>query len=295
MIRPAAFEFNAQTAVNNAFQKAGERVAQEEALKEFDNFVQLLCDKGVEVTVIQDSFEPHTPDSIFPNNWVSFHEDGSLVLYPMFAPNRRNERNKNIIDSIADRFYIRSVIDLTHYESIHVFLEGTGSMVLDRENEYAYACLSARTNPTSLYDFCNTLGYRPVLFNAVDDAGNEIYHTNVMMCIADEYVVICLDTIKETAQKTMLLNKFEETGKTVMEISMTQMKHFAGNTLQVENRVGKKLLVMSTQAYQSLSAEQVQVLESFNPILHAPLNTIEQNGGGSARCMMAEIFLPLNV
>lgn len=293
MIRPAAFAYNPQTAVNNSFQKeAGHEAIQQKALQEFDDFVNMLRANGIDVTVMDDIPLPHTPDSVFPNNWVSFHEDGTVVTYPMFADNRRTERNKNIIEKMAGRFFIRSATDLTFYENKNEFLEGTGSMVLDRDNELAYTCLSPRTYPSVLYDFANAMGYRPVLFNAVDAQGNEIYHTNVMMCIADEYAVICLETVRDHFQKQMLLQKFEETGKEVIEITIAQMNHFAGNMLQVENNEGEKLLVMSTQAFESLNSRQRALLESFNPIIHSPLFTIEENGGGSARCMMAEIFLP---
>ena len=294
MIRPAAFAFNPQTAVNNSFQKITEQLdVHEKALLEFDNFVHILSVYGIKITVIQDTLEPHTPDSVFPNNWISFHEDGSVVLYPMFANNRKLERNKNVVEKLKETFFIRSTIDLTTYEQQNAYLEGTGSMVLDRDHEIAYACLSPRTNASVLYDFCDSIGYSPVLFNAVDENEKEIYHTNVMMCMADTYVVICLESIKDQLQKQMLADKFKETGKKVIEINLQQMNHFAGNMLQVENIAGNQFLIMSTQAYNSLTAEQITVLESFNPIIHSSLNTIEQNGGGSARCMMAEIFLPL--
>jgi len=294
MIRPAAFAFNPQTAVNNSFQKITEQLhVHEKALQEFDNFVHVLSVYGIKVTVIQDTREPHTPDSVFPNNWISFHEDGTVVLYPMFAENRKLERNKNIVEKLNETFFIRTTIDLTNYEQQNAFLEGTGSMVLDRDNEIAYACLSPRTNASVLYDFCDATGYSPVLFNAVDENGKEIYHTNVMMCMADSYVVICFDSIKDQLQKQMLTDKFEETGKKIIEISLEQMNHFAGNMLQVENVAGNQFIIMSTQAYNSLTEEQTNLLQTFNPIIHSSLDTIEQSGGGSARCMMAEIFLPL--
>lgn len=294
MIRPAAFAFNPQTAVNNSFQKITAQLhVHEKALIEFDNFVSLLSIYGIKVTVIQDTLEPHTPDSIFPNNWISFHEDGTVVLYPMFANNRKIERNKNVVEKLSETFFIRSTIDLTAYEQKNTYLEGTGSMVLDRDNEIAYACLSPRTHASVLYDLCDSIGYSPVLFNAVDKNDKEIYHTNVMMCIADAYVVVCYDCIKDELQRQMLADKFEATGKEVIVISLQQMNHFAGNMLQVENIAGNQFLIMSTQAYNSLTAEQIGRLELFNPIIHSSLNTIEENGGGSARCMMAEIFLPV--
>ena len=294
MIRPAAFAFNQQTSVNNAFQHLSETEnVQEEALQEFDTFVEKLKQHNINVIVIQDNPSPHTPDSIFPNNWVSFHEDGTSVLYPMFAANRQQERNKQVIEKLSTDFYIRTTIDLTDYEKKNIFLEGTGSMVLDRDNELAYACLSPRTHASALYDFCNSMGYRPLLFRAVDGSNQAIYHTNVMMCMADEYVVICMDTIKDEMQQQMLLKKFMETGKEVVTISIDQMNHFAGNMLQVSNIEGQSFLIMSTQAFNSLTEKQVAALQKYNPIIHSPLDTIELNGGGSARCMMAEIFLPL--
>ncbi len=296
MIRPAAFAYNPQTAVNNRFQKKSEPLnVQQKALQEFDDFVKMLRTSGINVTVIEDVPEPHTPDAVFPNNWVSFHEDGTVVLYPMFAPNRQLERNKNVIASINKTFFIRSTIDLTGYEKQGIFLEGTGSMVLDRPYELAYACLSPRTCPTALYDFCDAMGYQPVLFNASDAEGNEIYHTNVMMCVADQYAIICLETIRDTVQKQMLVSRLTETGKEIIGISLEQMNQFAGNMLQLENKAGEQLLVMSTRAFHSLNEDQVNQIRSFNPIIHSPLNTIEDNGGGSARCMMAELFLPYKI
>src|SRR5690606_9997875 len=246
MIRPAAFSFNQQTAVNNSFQKqSAQGDVHSKALEEFDDFVDLLRLNGIRVTVIQDTPEPHTPDSVFPNNWVSFHEDGTVVLYPMFAENRRLERNKNVIEKISDAFFIRSMIDLTGYEQKQASLEGTGSMVLDRDNAIAYACISPRTNASALYEFCDALGYRPVLFNATDAYGREIYHTNVMMCVADAYVVICLESIKDEFQRNMLKGVFEESDKVIIEISIEQMNCFAGNMLQVANIAGAQFLVMS--------------------------------------------------
>src|SRR5688500_18910694 len=294
MIRPVNFGFNAETAVNNAFQVAGQdAAAQEKAKKEFDGFVQLLRQNGVDVTVVNDTPDPHTPDSIFPNNWVSFHNDGTIILYPMFAVNRRQERKPEIIQQIGSRFDIRHTVDLTTYEPQDKFLEGTGSMVLDRDKKIAYACISPRTDKTILSDFAKKMNYRPVAFTAVDEKGRAIYHTNVMMCVADKYVVICLDSIADATERAMVVEVINESGKEIITITLEQMNHFAGNMLQVENVKGKKLLVMSSQAYMALSADQVKKLESYNQILYASLDTIETNGGGSARCMMAEVFLPV--
>jgi hypothetical protein len=294
MIRPVNFSFNAETAVNNAFQVAdagaGDQ-AQEQALAEFEGFVQLLRDNGVDVTVVQDSPDPYTPDSIFPNNWVSFHADGTVCLYPMYALNRRHERKPGVLHAVAERFTIGRTLDLTDYEKNNLFLEGTGSMVLDRDNKTAYACLSPRTDRQVLFDFCQKLGYTAELFTAVDPGGQAIYHTNVMMCVADRYVVVCLDSVQDQPEREHLAATIGRSGKTLIPITLDQMNHFAGNMLQVHNENGEKLLVMSSQAYDSLTPGQVRQLEGFNRILHAPLTTIETNGGGSARCMLAEIHL----
>lgn len=292
MIRPARFSYNVKTAVNNTFQKDNkEEDVQQKALKEFDDFVKKLSNAGVNVTVIEDTTEPHTPDSVFPNNWVSFHEDGSIVLYPMFAVNRRTERKQSVLDTISKKFIVSKTIDLSSFENENKFLEGTGSMVFDREHKIAYACLSQRTEKTLVEDFCKRIDYTPCIFTATDKAGKEIYHTNVMMCVADAYVVICMDSIKDENERKILNEIIASTQKDIIEISIQQMNAFAGNMLQVINNKNEKLLVMSTQAYESLTKEQVVKISSYNKIIHSPLNTIETNGGGSARCMMAEIFL----
>lgn len=294
MIQPVNFGYNAETAVNNAFQVAGNDAgAQEKAAEEFQQFVTVLRKNGVDVTVVKDTPEPYTPDSIFPNNWVSFHSDGTVMLYPMYAMNRRLERKQHVLDTIKNKFNITRQVDLSGYESENIFLEGTGSMVLDRDNKIAYACLSPRTEKKVLDDFCNKAGYKPIAFTSVDENGKEIYHTNVMMCVADKYVVICLDSIRDKKEKQFVTDTINKSGKSIIDISYHQMNHFAGNMLQVENNEGEKLLVMSSQAYQSLTKEQVSELEKYNKIVHSSLTTIETNGGGSARCMMAEIHLPL--
>lgn len=296
MIRPVNFAFNAETAVNNAFQVAGETdEVQETARLEFDGFVKLLRENGVDVTVVEDTPVPYTPDSIFPNNWVSFHADGTVLLYPMFAPNRRTERKPHILEALTGHFTIRQTLDLTGFEHQNLFLEGTGSMVLDRDQKIAYACLSPRTDRTVLEDFCTKMQYRAVIFDAVDASGQHIYHTNVMMCVADRYVVICLDSIADAGQRQQVSDSITQSGKAIIPISLDQMAHFAGNMLQVQNAAGERLLIMSSQAFESLKETQLQQLTSFNRILHASLHTIESNGGGSARCMLAEIHLPERV
>lgn len=292
MIRPVNFSFNAETAVNNAFQVAGKETdAQKKALEEFDAFVQLLRDNDIDVMVVNDTLDPHTPDSIFPNNWVSFHEQGTVCLYPMYASNRRLERKPAVLDAIKGRFRIGETVDLSGYEQEHLFLEGTGSMVLDRDRKIAYACLSPRTHQKVLLDFCSKMHYTPEAFTAVDAKGRPIYHTNVMMCVADRYVVVCLDAIPLIPEREHLALTIRGSGKTLIPITLDQMNRFAGNMLQVQNHAGEKLLVMSSQAYSSLWQGQIRQLESFNRILYSPLTTIETNGGGSARCMLAEIHL----
>ncbi len=294
MIRPVNFGYNAETAVNNAFQVKGkDDDIHKKALKEFDTFVKVLEQNGVDVTVAEDTKEPHTPDSIFPNNWVSFHNDGTVLLYPMYAVNRRTERKEHVLEKLAQKFSIKRKIDLSRYEKENIFLEGTGSMVLDRGNKITYACLSPRTDEKVLADFCTQMGYTAVVFHAVDGNAQAIYHTNVMMCVADKYIVMCLDSIPDKTEKERVIDSIRKTGKEIIDISLEQMNHFAGNMLQIENGGGQKLLVMSTQAYESLNNGQKQQLESFNKIIHSPLTTIETNGGGSARCMMAEVHLPV--
>jgi hypothetical protein len=292
MIRPVNFSFNAETAVNNAFQVKGfETDAQEKATFEFDAFVDVLRNAGVDVTVVNDTPEPYTPDSIFPNNWISFHEDGKIVFYPMYAANRRLERKESVLNEIQNKFQVKETIDLSPFEKENLFLEGTGSMVLDRGNKIAYACLSPRTDKELLEKFCKIADYQPIVFNAIDEKNQPIYHTNVLMCVADKYVVICMNAIVSQEEKNLVGKSIIASGKIIVEISFDQMNHFAGNMLQLQNNKAENLLVMSSQAHQSLSETQKELLLKYNPILHSSLNTIEINGGGSARCMMAEIYL----
>lgn len=294
MIRPVNFGFNAETATNNAFQiNEQSDDVQKKALLEFDNFVKKLSANKVDVTVVEDTPVPYTPDSIFPNNWISFHND-KICLYPMYAPNRRLERKDTVLDVLKRKFIINKTIDLAHYEKENIFLEGTGSMVLDRKNKLAYACLSERTNAKILDDFCKNFDYSPVVFNSYDLKGLPIYHTNVVMNVGEQFVIICLDTVKNNAEREMLKAKFEQTGKQLIEISYDQMNNFAGNMLQVKNTEGKQFLVMSQAAFNSLNKEQLETINSYNEIIYTDLSTIEKNGGGSARCMLAEIFLAPN-
>ncbi len=294
MIRPVNFGFNEQTAGSNAFQNrnAEQQLVQDKALTEFDAMVAKLRDNGVEVIVIQDTAEPHTPDSIFPNNWVSFHRDGNVFLYPMMAENRRLERREDIILGLENEFKIKNVIDLSRFESENKFLEGTGSMVLDREHKLAYACLSPRTDKDVLDLFCLESGYKPVLFHAVDQSGMDIYHTNVLMCVGSNFVVICLESIRDTDEKFWVIETIAASQKQLIDISFEQMNHFAGNMLEVQNLQGEKMIVMSKSAWDSLNQQQREKLRSFCKPVYSDISTIESNGGGRARCMMAEVHLP---
>ncbi len=294
MIQPVQFEFNSETAVNNSFQvNSTDENVQQKAQKEFDQLIQKLRQNGSDITLVKDTPVPHTPDSVFPNNWISFHENATICLYPMFAKNRRMERKQSVLDALQAKFLVQHTIDLTSFEEQSLFLEGTGSMVLDRVNKIAFACLSPRTDPAVLENFCEQLNYHPVAFCAVDEQQQPIYHTNVMMCVADKYAVICSESIADEAERNMVLGILAASGKAIIEISYNQMNHFAGNMLQVHNQSGQQLLVMSSQAYFALNEDQISLMEHYNPIIHSDITTIETNGGGSARCMMAEIFLPL--
>lgn len=294
MIRPVKFGFNEQTAGNNSFQKRGyEQSAQEMALEEFDNFVTLLRSNGVEVVVVEDTPEPHTPDSIFPNNWFSTHSTGELVLYPMCALNRRLERKEsvlNVLKQIGDKGKAKKTVDLTHWERENLFLEGTGSLIFDRKNMLAFACRSLRCDIKVLEDFCAKMDYEYLDFGAYDREGNPIYHTNVMMCIGEKFVVACLDSIRDINERTDFIEFVEDCDKELIEITMEQMEEFAGNMLQLKNKDGDPLLIMSATAKRSLTSDQLERLTSYCKIVAPELESIEVNGGGSARCMLAEIF-----
>lgn len=297
MIEPIAFGYNAETAKNNYFQveQTGSDI-QSKALAEFNTFVEKLREKGINVITIKDTLDPHTPDSIFPNNWVSFHKDGKVVLYPMFASNRRVERREDIIESIQEQgFEVVEVDDWSFSETQGHFLEGTGSMIFDHDNKIAYGSVSLRLDEKLFREFCTKYGFAPVVFHSFQTVGTErlpIYHTNVMMCVADRFVVICLDCIDDELEREKVVETIKGSGKEIIEISEEQMQQFAGNMLQVQNKEGEKFLVMSQTAYQSLSSEQVAAIEKYCEIIYSDLNTIEVNGGGSARCMLAEVFLP---
>ncbi len=295
MIEPVAFGFNEQTAVNNYFQVQQEGNVQDKALKEFNDFVEKLRAKDINVITIKDTFEPKTPDSIFPNNWVSFHKDGKVVLYPMFAENRRLERRDDIINQIKEQFEVTEVIDYSGAEKDNLFLEGTGSMIFDHDNKLAYGSVSLRLDEGLFRKFCSDFGFQPVVFHSYQTAGEErlpIYHTNVMMFVADQFVVICLDCIDDESERNNVIETIKNSGKELIEISEDQMQNFAGNMLQVHNKSGEKFLVMSQSAYKSLNRDQVSAIEKYCEIIYSDLEVIETNGGGSARCMLAEVFLP---
>ncbi len=295
MVRPAHFGFNEETAANNAFQVNDQSLSQfeiqEKAKVEFDAFVVKLRAAGINVIVVEDTSEPLTPDAVFPNNWVTFHQDGLIITYPMYASKRRLERREDVLNDLSKSYTISNHVRMEGYEAENRFLEGTGSMILDRPNRLVYACLSPRTDPELLEEFGQITGYTPVVFHAVDEQGQDIYHTNVMMAMGESFVVIVMDSINNPQEKADLLALFKVTEKEVIDLSLEQMQSFAGNMLQVRNTTGQTFLVMSTQAYEALRQEQIAQIEKHTRILHSPIKTIETYGGGSARCMMAEVFL----
>ena len=292
MIRPVCFAFNAQTASNNHFQQMPEvgKDVQKMALEEFDAMARLLESRGVPPLVIQDTAEPETPDSIFPNNWFSSHKDGTLVLYPMFAPNRRAERKGAVVKRILEATGACRIIDLTYWEKEGKFLESTGSMVLDRNSRTAYACLSPRTSPEVLQDFCRKMDYTPVPFHAVDRSGKPIYHTNVMMALGRSFAVLCKEAFACEADLKMVTDSLLSHGKSIVEITLDQMEHFAGNMLEVQNDRGERLLLMSQSAFDALREDQRANLSREDTLVPIPVPHIESVGGGSVRCMLAELF-----
>lgn len=299
MVRPSSFRMNEQTAVNNYFQsnsELGPEAIVQEARVKFDAMVTALRGAGVEVVVFDEPEGSDTPDALFPNNWISMHADKRVALYPMYAENRREERREEVLDLLEkEGFQIEEIVDYTSAEEEGFFLEGTGSMILDHINRIAYCALSERADEELFIEFCEDFEYTPCTFNAyqsVNDQRLRIYHTNVMMCVADRYAVVCLECIDDASERKQLKNQLKDSGKTIVAITEDQMHQFAGNMLQVGDQDGTPILVMSDTAYNSLRPDQLRLLESFNPIIHPELNLIEQCGGGSARCMMAEIFLP---
>lgn len=300
MIRPVAFRMNEQTAVNNYYQKILDGISPEtvnaKAQKEFDTLVTKLRKVGVNVTVVEDTLEPNTPDSIFPNNWISFHESGDVALYPMFAENRRPERREDILDILEEEgFEINQIVDYTSAEEDSIFLEGTGSLLLDRENGKAYCALSPRADEEIMIEFCEDFELTPVIFEAFQTVNGErklIYHTNVIMCLGDTFAVICADCIDDKKERKMVLDSLRGDDKEIILITEDQVNNFAGNMLEVKGKNDERFVVMSESAYKSLSKKQIAQLEAHVEIIHSSLDTIEACGGGSARCMMAEIFLP---
>lgn len=298
MIKPVRFESNPLTAESNLFQGRNRSSAEEQqraAEAEFDRLVELLDAGGIRVVQFDDTQEPHTPDAIFPNNWVSFHADGKVVLYPMEAENRRTERRQDIIDALAGElgFQVREIVDLTGHENEGHFLEGTGSLVLDRSNRIAYACLSSRTHLDVLGDFAQRLDYEVIAFEAVDKNGAPIYHTNVLMNVGEGLAVICAEAISRDDQREAVIRSLEQTGHEVITLTFDQMHAFAGNMLELRSSSGQRVIAMSQQARDSLTASQLEKIAGYAQIISAPLENIESSAGGSVRCMLAEIHLPL--
>jgi len=300
MIRPVGFRMNEQTAVNNYYQKVVNNLSakdvNQKAQQEFDTFVEKLKNIGINVIVVQDTPNPDTPDSVFPNNWISFHQNGDVILYPMFAENRRLERREDILDVVEENgFKIENVIDYTVAEKENLFLEGTGSIVLDRTNQKAYCALSPRADEDLFIEFCEDQDYAPIIFRSYQTVNQKrelIYHTNVMMCVADKFVVICADTIDDKQERKLVLDSLKSDSKEIIFISEEQVNNFAGNMLELRGKNNKSYLIMSRSAEQSLTKEQRQRIEKYTTILSSSLDVIEACGGGSARCMMAEVFLP---
>ena len=300
MVRPVRFRMNEQTVVNNYFQEEMDLKNDEinrQAQQEFDVLVEKLRTIGVKVIVVDDIYEQNTPDSVFPNNWITFHQNGDIAIYPMFAENRRRERREDILDKVeAEGFDIENVYDYTDAEKENIFLEGTGAMVLDRVNRKAYCALSPRADEELFIEFCEDFEYTPVIFKAYQQVNNEqlpIYHTNVMMALGVDFAVVCLDTITDKSERKNLLHHLKEDKKEVINITPEQMCQYAGNMLQVQGK-NSTYLVMSDAAYNALTPQQIQTIEKHTQILHSNLETIETCGGGSARCMMAEVFNPSN-
>lgn len=291
MIKPVQFGFNEQTATSNSFQENSNDLnsnqIQSKALNEFNAFVDLLKTKGIDVIVFEDTKLPPTPDSVFPNNWISFHENKTVVLYPMLAENRRLERRNDIIDFF--KIENSNLIDLTNHEKQNHFLEGTGSIVFDYMNQIAYANCSPRTDKKLLEDLCEKLNYKIITFKAIDENGKDIYHTNVLMCIGKDFAVLCSDSIPNKEELKLVIKSLENTGHEIIEITYQQMNSFAGNMYQLFNSSGKSFIILSEQAYNSLNKEQLIKLEQYGELLHTPLYTIEKNGGGSARCMITDV------
>jgi hypothetical protein len=299
LVRPARFSFNNQTADSNRFQQPlsglSEPVLQQQAQAEFDQLVETLRAKGVRVLVFDDTPEPHTPDSIFPNNWLTLHPDGRVLLYPMCAPNRRLERRPDILAALGQSFTVQEVVDFSEAEQEGRFLEGTGSILFDHVHRVAYACLSPRTDAGLFAEVCVRLAYRPVTFQAVDALGHAIYHTNVMMCIGEKFAVVCLESIQDKAERVAVAASLQETGHQIIAITLGQVARFAGNMLTLQPAARRTILAMSQSAFDALEPAQRDTLGQFCELVPLAIPTIETIGGGSVRCMLAEVFLPAKV
>lgn len=295
MIRPARFGYNAETASNNVFQNLPEaekqQAIQQKAIEEFDGFVETLKKKNIDVVVLQDTAEPPKPDAVFPNNWFCTLQDGTVAVFPMYAANRRIEKRNDLLRMLTEKYDVRDVEDWSEFEAESLFLEGTGSMIIDHQNKVIYACVSARTSRPVLEKFAQAHGFKALLFQSKDQQGKDVYHTNVIMHLGETYAVICLESVPHEAERIALTQLLISTGHEVIPISFAQVKAFAGNMLQVENKRGKKFTLLSRTAYMALTKEQKNILSHHTTLLPVDINTIETVGGGSVRCMMAEIFL----
>jgi hypothetical protein len=293
MIRPVSFGYNKETASSNSFQQIDEQDDQvtTKALAEFDRMVDLLQSHDIRVHVFEDTREPIKPDAQFPNNWISFHHTGEVITYPMMAENRRHERRMDIVDALREVYQVKEIIRFDHHEQTNVYLEGTGSIVFDYAHSIAYACRSPRTDEKLFNEVSHKLGFTPVLFDAVDERGLPIYHTNVMMCVGDKFAVLCLDSIQNDTDQEVLLAKLAETNHQVISISYDQLKAFAGNMIEVKNRSGEPYVLLSETAFNSLLPGQIDAISKHAEMLPISIPTIEKHGGGSVRCMVAGIFL----
>jgi hypothetical protein len=294
LVRPVAFGYNPETAASNTFQKQPEdsKMVQQRALMEFDEVINTLNKNSIPTIVVEDTPIPLTTDAVFPNNWITTHEDGKVILYPMVAPSRRNERREDIVDLLKERFHVGEVIDMSSRENQNEFLEGTGSIIFDHPNRVAFACHSDRTNEALLGNLCVSLNYKPILFDAVDENGLPIYHTNVMMWIGDSVAGICLDSIRSEEQQEIILSQLASSNHKVIALSYAQMNHFAGNMFEVQNASGERFILMSKTALDSLLPGQISEIEKHAEPLPLNIATIEESGGGSIRCMVAGIHLP---
>lgn len=296
LVRPARFAFNEQTAASNSFQRSlsdlSAETIQQQAFAEFDNLVQQLRAHGMNVLVLDDTPEPPKPDAVFPNNWLSTHPDGRALLYPLHAPNRRPERRADILEVLAGQFELREIVDFSAHEAEHHFLEGTGSIIFDHRHRLAYACLSPRTDAGLLGEVAGLLGFKPIIFRAYDAQKQAIYHTNVMMCIGAAFAVLCPESIRDEAERQLVVDSLTATGHELILITLEQVARFAGNMLTLQPATGRELLALSQSAFDALTAGQKSRLSHYCQLLPLPIPTIETIGGGSVRCMLAEVFLP---